>query len=91
MSFIAFPTMMEEKRNEDGGVIVHDPKLVELFANINSSTLIAFVSESTDDTTAVASIPAVALACTPTVFGFVISITVVRIIPRKIKVTVEMI
>ncbi len=89
MSFIAFPTIIEDKRNEDGGVIVHDPRFVLLLANVNSSTLIAFVSESTDDTTAVASIPAVALALARTSLDFVLLITVVRIIPRKIKVTVE--
>ena len=91
MSFIAFPTIIEDKRNEDGGVIVHDPRFVLLLANVNSSTLIAFVSESTDDTTAVASIPAVALALARTSLDFVLLITVVRIIPRKMKVMVEMI
>lgn len=28
VSFIEFPTIREESKNEDGGVIVQDPKLV---------------------------------------------------------------
>lgn len=49
-----------------------------------------FVSESTDVTTAVASMPLVALALARTSLDSVLLITEVRIIPRKIKVTVEM-
>mgnify|MGYP001566310565 CR=1 FL=1 len=86
-----FPTMIEENKNEDGGVIVHDPRLVLLLANVSPSTFMVFVSESTDVMTAVASMPAVALALARTSLDFVLLITDVRIMPRKRKVTVEMI
>jgi len=81
--------MIEENKKEDGGVMVHDPKLVELLANVSVSTLMVLVSESTDVTTAVASTPEVALAFARTSLDFVLLITDVRIMPRKIKVTVE--
>ncbi len=86
-----FPTMIEENENEDGGVMVHDPRFVLLLAKVRVSTFMVFVSDSIDVTIAVASIPAVALARTDTSFDFVLLITVVRIMPRKIKVMVEMI
>ena len=85
---MVFPTMIEENKKEDGGVMVHDPKLVELLANVSVSTLMVLVSESTDVTTAVASTPEVALAFARTSLDFVLLITDVRIMPRKIKVTV---
>jgi len=91
-SVTVFPGITEENTNEEGAVITHVPNfLFSLLANANSLTVMLFFSLSTAVIIAAASIPAVALARTPTSFDFVLLMTAVRIIPKKIKETVEMI
>lgn len=62
-SAIVFPAIMEEKTNEEGGVMTHVPKFLSLLlANSRDLTVRLFVSLSMDETIAVASMPVVALA-----------------------------